>query len=258
MISISTISSQNISKYYPSRGHITVQGKIIPIPSVYRGKAITAVFPISYKKAVQLMESPHLKPARLSFTKALLSVTVFDFKESPVGPYAELAYAIPVLYKSKLNLPLLPILFYKVLNNFGYYVLDILQNKEIAVAHGKSLTEYPHNNELIDARLNNDKESVTAFVESKRGNILSLTASKIGNEKEVYHKYMTYFHKGKESIRIQMDVYALESKVRNCRISLGNDQLSEYLKTLDISPKSLQTFFYSDFVEILPVTKDRL
>lgn len=255
-----SISNQNISNRYPSRGQITVQGKIIPIPSIYKGRAITAVFPISYKKAAQLIYSSHLKPARLSFTKALLSVTVFDFKESPVGPYTELAYAIPVLYKSKLNIPLLPILFYKVLNNFGYYVLDILQNKEIAIAHGKALTEYPHNNELIIAKLNDDKEkeSITAFVESKRGNILSLSASKIGNEKEVYHKYMTYFHKGRESIRTQMDVYALESKVKNCSISLGNDRLSEYLKTLDISPRSLQTFFYSDLVEILPVTKDRI
>lgn len=45
------ILSGEVLKKYPTRGSFEVQGKTVSIPAIYRGKAITAVFPISYEKA---------------------------------------------------------------------------------------------------------------------------------------------------------------------------------------------------------------
>ena len=63
-------TDEYLSKKYPTRGSFVVDGKTVPIPSIYRGKALTAVFPVSYEKAAAMIHSKNLKPARLSFSTA--------------------------------------------------------------------------------------------------------------------------------------------------------------------------------------------
>ena len=59
------VSDEYLSKKYPTRGSFVVQGKTVNIPAIYKGQGLTAVFPISYKKATDLIHSKDLKPARL-------------------------------------------------------------------------------------------------------------------------------------------------------------------------------------------------
>lgn len=206
------VFDEDLSKKYPIRGSFVVQGKTVNIPAIYKGQGLTAVFPISYKKAVGLINSKDLKPARLSFTKALLSITAFDFSESPIGPYTELAYAIPVLYKPKFNIPLLPVLFSQSWKNLGFYVLDVLQSTKVAIEHGNQLTGYPHNNNLIDVRFVKDHSILKIIVSDKFGDIINIKGLVTESYKNVFQTYATYFEKNGSFSKIQMDVLVMRQK----------------------------------------------
>lgn len=243
---------------YPARGSFEVQGKTVNIPAVYKGEGLTAVFPISYEKAAKIIDSHGLKPAKLLPGKALLSITVFDFIDSPVGPYTELVYAIPILYKSKMNLPLLPIIFGKHSENFGFYVLDIMQSTEIAVAHGNLLTGYPHNSNLIDVKFTHDRDNLYVKVNGKSGLVIEIRGAINGNQKFVEDLYMTYFIKDNQPFKIRMDIFGNEKKVNRGIINIGKNVLADVLQNLDISTRSLQTKYYPNVVEINPVTLEHL
>jgi len=252
------ISDDEILKRYPTRGKIEVQGHNINIPAVYKGEGLTAIFPISYDKAVKMISSDDLKPARLSFTKALLSVTAFNFLESPIGPYTELVYSIPVFYKPKFNFPLIPLLFNKFSKRFGFYVLDILQSTKIAVAHGNLLTGYPHNENLIDLCFTKEKNNLNVKIQSKFGDVITIGGFSCSSGKKVKQSYSTYFEKNKQLFKIVMDIYGNEHKVGQCKLNFGNSHLVDVLRELNISSKSIQTRYYPNVIEINPVTLEQI
>ena len=251
------VSDEYLSKKYPTRGSFVVQGKTVNIPAIYKGRGLTAVFPISYKKATDLIHSKDLKPARLSFTKALLSITAFDFSESPIGPYTELAYAIPVLYKPKLNIPLLPALLNKHWKGFGYYVLDLMQSTEIAIEHGNQLTGYPHNNNLIDVRFVKNHSTLKIVASDKFGDIINIQGLVTESYKNVFQTYATYFEKNGSFSEIQMDVYGDETKMRDVNLQFGKSKLADIASAV-VSTRPVQASYYPHVIEINPVTLKHL
>lgn len=250
--------SENFLQKYPQRESFKIQGCTVNVPAVYRGEAITGVFPISYEKALEVIDSTKFKPAKLTLTKALISVTIFDFKESPIGPYKEVSYAIPVLYKPLLNIPLLPALLNRYWKNFGYYVLDLLQSTEIAIAHGKILSGYPHNSQLIDLTFSHDGNNLSAQVKVGSKQILSIEAIFSQKQKIVLNKYQTYFKKQADIFRIQMDVLGINQSVQKCELNFAEHNLTSILKTLKVSSSPIEVVYYPDFIEVLPVTKNQL
>lgn len=254
-----SISSQNISKRYPSRGQIKVRDKFVDIPSVYTGEAVTALFPISFEKAAKLINSNFLIPAKFLPNTALLSVTIFDFHTSPVGPYTELVYSIPIFYKPKLNFPLVPVLLNWLFKNFGFWVIDIAQSTEIAVEHGDLLTGYPHNKNLINVEFIHKGDDLCVKVTDKSNEILTINATKSKRAgKGIQQTYMTYFEKAKELFKIQMDIYGIEKKITKCDLHLGNHKLVEAINSLGLSLRPVQARYYADVTEVNPVTLEHL
>lgn len=254
---ISRVSNEFLTKKYPTRGSFEVRGKTVKIPAIYKGKGLTAVFPIAYDKATELIHSKDLRPARLSLTKALLSITVFDFSESPIGPYTELAYAIPVLYKSKFNIPLLPVLFNNSWKGLGYYVLDILQSTKIAIEHGNMLTEYPHNNNLINVRFEKKERKLKVNVSDEFGDVIGVDSEINQHGENIFRTYITYFEKDGDIHKIKMDIYGDEIKVNKGELRIGTSKLAD-LARLALSKRPLQASYYPYVIEINPVNKEQL
>lgn len=248
----------NMQKYI-IRDHIKLGGIDIPVPSTYVGIGITAVFTISLKAAKKIINSSQLVPAKLSSDKAVINITVFDFHTSPIGPYTELVYSIPVLYKPKINLPIISLLLNKHLKNFGVFVVDIMQSTKIAIQHGNLLTGYPHNTELIDVQFEKIDHELSVTVRHGLKTILTLRAETRSRRKDISQTYMTYFEKPDSSAyRIQMDVYGNEQKVDSCRLSTSNDNLADVLRSLKIGQNSIRAMYYPNVTEINPVELKKL
>jgi len=232
---------------------------MIDIPATYIGKGITAVFPISFKEAKKFINSHNIIPARLFLEKSVVNITVFDFHTSPIGPYTELVYSIPVLYKPKFNIPLIPLLFNKWFKNFGVFVVDIMQSTRDAVNHGNLLTGYPHNNELINTVFNYTSNGIDVMVRGGSDEILTLHIPNPKGDKKVFQPYMTYFEKADgNTYKIQMDVYGTEQKVGGCSLIIGNNSLAEPLRCLNTSPNSLRAMYYPNVTEINPVSLENI
>lgn len=246
-------------KKYPIRGQIKLNDKTIDIPATYIGKGITAVFPISFKEAKKFINSRKIIPTRLSLSKSVVNITVFDFHTSPIGPYTELVYSIPVLYKPKFNIPLIPLLFNKWFKNFGVFVVDIMQSTRDAVNHGNLLTGYPHNNSLINTRFDYTSDGIDVRVLSGSDEILTLHVPSPNGDKKVFQPYMTYFEKADgNAYKIQMDVYGTEQKVGSCGLNIGKDCLADPLRRLNTNPNSLRVMYYPNVTEINPVSLEKI
>ena len=208
---------KEIESKYKIRDVFNLENYVINIPSVYTGRAINAVFKISSKKAREIINNNLIEPNLLYPGCALLVVTIFDFFKSPVGPYKELVYSIPILYKLKFNSFALPLIFPRLFKNSGVHVIDVIQSTNIAVRHGDILTGYPHNKKLIDFTLPQNMESYNSITISSSEKIpfLNLSYDKIkNNETFEKTKYMTYFYKDKSYFKIQMDIYGKKKKIK--------------------------------------------
>ena len=245
------ITDEFLLKKYPLRGQVHFRDQLITLPLIYKGRGFTCVFPISYKKARELMDLHGVQPVKFLPTKSLLSVTVFDYHKSPVGPYTELAYAIPTFLSVRINLPLLPILFYKFSRKFGFYVIDLLQSTQIAIDHGTLINGYPHNNALVNCTFTNDNNNFSVRVDNNDKEILTIFGSKGESKKRVRESYRTYFKKNSHLSHIEMDVYGLKQKVNGCSLHIGDNKLSNMIRGIDISQKPLMSEYYSDLVEVL-------
>jgi hypothetical protein len=248
---------ENAIEYKVER-QIKVRDVVVDIPAKYRGKGVTAMFPVSYKKVKELVGCTEITPALFSFKKALLSITLFDFSRSPVGPYTELVYATPVLYNSKVNIPLLPLLMNKFLTNFGLFVFDIAQSTKIAIEHGNLVTGYPHNQKLINVEFKEKEGKLFVEANGDSKKILALDLEGFKKKKLIKETYMTYFTKEKKLFRIQMNVHGIETRIKKCKLTLGDHELAKFVEKMDISAESVQTIYASDMVEINPVTLESL
>ena len=244
---------------YPPREQIQIGSTLINVPSVYTGRGVTAVFPVSSKKAAEFINSDYIMPTILWPGRAAVVVTIFDFHTSPVGPYSELVYSIPVLRKSLVNLPFIPMVFNKYFSSFGVFVVDIMQSTKIAVEHGNILTGYPHSNELVEVKFNNSNDECCARVYSKSDEVLSLRTTNLrGKSSKVFRKYRTYFKRNNRTFQIRMDIYGTEQKTGRFRLELAQGKLTDVLRGFNISHDSLEGLYYNDVTEVNPVTLESL
>lgn len=245
---------------YKIKVTFSLEDHIINIPSVYTGRAINAVFRISSKKAREIIKSDSIEPNLIYPGCALLVITIFEFLESPVGPYKELVYSIPVSYKPKINFFLFPLIFPNLFKNSGVHVIDVIQSTSIAVRHGDILTGYPHNKKLIDFTFPKNIEDYKSIsINSNGEKFLELDYNRVSqNEKQEKSEYMTYFYKDTSYFKIQMDIYGKKKKLKKCTLKLHENILTKDIIKLDIKPNAIQSFYYPIVSEVNPVDMKKL
>ena len=110
--------------------------------------ALMAVFSINADKARELLPGQEIHPFRL-WKKALLVVTVINYKDTVIGKYIEFSVAIACTHGSKPAPPLLPGLLMKWYGT-GQYVYDLPVSTEISVKGGKGIWGMPKHQANLD------------------------------------------------------------------------------------------------------------
>ena len=129
---------------------VRISDRIIDIPAKYTGNAIMGIFTIATKEAKRILATSIFSPVEIYYGRSLLGVTIFNYLDSPVGPYNELALSIPSLVNSKFSIPLFPLLLRNILKNFGFFTIFLAMNKEVAKEHGEKVFGYPHYEDKIE------------------------------------------------------------------------------------------------------------
>lgn len=231
---------------------VRVRDRLVDIPIKYKCRsAINAVFPVSTREVRGLIASPKLKPLEILPGKSLLCITVFDYSWTPVGPFAELTYSVAVGYNCRLAVPLLSIPMTMLLGKLGFYVVSIAQSTEIAIEHGNAITGYPHFGRTIGMKFETDGDLISAEAFDKDKRILELRITKPPKEKVKRESHATYVVKDGRLSKIGMDVYGILGGSKVHQLELGNHELSDYLRKLQISSRSIYTMYYRDTIEVL-------
>lgn len=80
-----------------SQTDATVGGEAVKLPVFYyEGSAISAIFPARLKALRDLMPDPRFSPARLAPSLGAVAVTCFEYRDTDIGPYNELAISVPL------------------------------------------------------------------------------------------------------------------------------------------------------------------
>jgi hypothetical protein len=80
-----------------SQMDVALHGESIRLPIFYyEGSAISAIFPARLRALRELMPDPRFSPARLAPGVGTVAVTCFEYRDTDIGPYNELAISVPL------------------------------------------------------------------------------------------------------------------------------------------------------------------
>lgn len=103
--------------------------------------ALMAAFPINAERAAALLPGHELHPFRL-WNRAVLLVTVIDYRHTVIGKYIEFSIGIGCTHGAKPAPPLLPGILMKHFRT-GQYVYDLPVSSEVSVKGGKGIWGMP-------------------------------------------------------------------------------------------------------------------
>lgn len=128
----------------------------LPVAST-EASALVAAFPIDAQAAAKLLPGEELHPLLL-WKKALLVITVLDYRKTSIGSYIEYSIAIACTHSAKPAPPLLPVLFSEHYD-VGQYVFDLPVSTEISVKGGKGIWGMPKHQASLNFRVTDKKVS---------------------------------------------------------------------------------------------------
>lgn len=137
--------------------------------------ALMAIFPIDAKKAKAFLPKD-IHPFRL-WSKALLVITVVDYKETTIGKYIEYSIAIACTHGAKPAPRLLPGLFMKFFKT-GQYVVDLPVSSEVSVKGGKGIWGMPKHQGHLNFIIEDNKVSSQYDLDGKLVTYVELEAPK--------------------------------------------------------------------------------
>lgn len=137
--------------------------------------ALMAIFPINPEKAKQFLPSG-IHPFRL-WKKALLIITVIDYKETTIGKYIEYSIAIACTHGAKPAPRLLPALFMNFFKT-GQYVVDLPVSSEISVKGGKGIWGMPKHQGHLNFKIEDNKVSSQYDLDGKLVTYVEIEAPK--------------------------------------------------------------------------------
>jgi hypothetical protein len=106
-----------------------------------KSPVLMAIFPINADKAAQLIPGNEIYPLRL-WNRALLVITVIDYRITDIGKYIEFSIAIACTHGPKKAPRLLPALFMETYG-VGQWVVDLPVSSEVSVKGGKGIWGMP-------------------------------------------------------------------------------------------------------------------
>lgn len=250
------VLEEEVKKYrYTPEYQVEVAGLKIDVPVKYAdASAFMVLFPISMEKAKNLLKSSRLTPVSILKGRAVLAITFFDYRESPVGPYHEFTFSIPVVVDSKINIPILPLIFDSLFPSFGYHVVLMGADSGISREHIEKLFPYPTFDKNLMIDLHVDGSELSAIIKDGGEEIILVRqvlpiAYKLGKK-----GYNTYYTRGGFIFKVRLQTFSYSAKIRkvnNFQVKLGSHQISSLLREMCINiDEPVTSIFYKKAVEI--------
>ncbi len=223
----------------------------LPVSSA-RTPVLMAAFPCDPVAAAKLLPGGEVHPFRL-WSKAILAVTVVNYRETVIGTYIEYSIAIACTHGRNPAPRLLPALFQKTFG-IGQFVLDLPVSTEISVKGGKGIWGMPKHQANLDFIVGTDRVSsqydldgkLCLYVEidkpAKATLPMSMGAANYCAFRGMLMKSYIYF-KGKVGMRL--------FPKGGARLVIGDHPRMAWMKSLAIEPDPMFVAWFPETAGLL-------
>jgi hypothetical protein len=129
----------------------------LPVNSV-DSPALMAGFTVDADRAQALLPGEELSILRLPGGRALLLLTVIDYRTTDIGSYVEFSIAFACTHGSRPR-PLLPAVLFRGRSGTGQYVWDLPVSTTVSVKGGKGIWGMPKHRASLDFRVDDEEMS---------------------------------------------------------------------------------------------------
>ncbi len=120
----------------------------LPVAS-HESPALMAAFPIDAQAAAELLPGDEVHPLRVWGKRALLVISVVDYRSTNIGRYIEFSVAIACTHGERPAPALTPALAQRLYGT-GQYVIDLPVSSEVSVKGGKGIWGMPKHQANLD------------------------------------------------------------------------------------------------------------
>jgi hypothetical protein len=237
----------------PAEKGVDIGSAKIDLPIMYyRDDSFMAIFSVAVEPVRALLPSRELFPVTLPDGRATVAVIAFNYLETSIGPYGEVGIALPCTFGRPAP-PLLPLVLEGRFPGWGGFVLHLPVTTRVARDGGRILYGYTK----FMADMDFEKRPAYQRVRLSEGDahILTLTIQQRGIPLKDNRPLITYSVRGDELLKTTVPcraVYQLGLKPGCGTLELGDHEIAEQLRSLDISTTAIFTKNYLMRSGILP------
>jgi len=237
----------------PTAKAVDVGPALVDVPIMYyRDDCFLGFFSAAYEPTRALLPSSEMHPVTLPNGRAIVGVTAFNYLETSLGPYGEIAVIIACTYGRR-GLPMLPLLLEGRYAGWGVFVLHLPVTNILARDAGRAIFGYAK----FVADMDFERRPTHQRVRLSEGDshILTLTVQQRGLTQKDNRPIITYSVLDGELLRTTVPsraVYQMGLGSGLGTLALGDHEIADQLRALDISPTAFATRNYLTRSGILP------
>jgi hypothetical protein len=180
-----------------------------------------------------LLPSPRLQPLRVTPGQSVVSLTLFAYRDSDVGPYNEVSFSVPVtLDKAS---PLFTGILSKAPTSLGVYVRQMPVSTEIARAVGVFFAAYPKF--LAEIEYDQDGEWTTFRASHEGRDILTFSGRMLETALGPRSRIQVFTHRNGYLLRSELIVSETKggasTRGADVRLELGDHPMAQEIEGLN-------------------------
>lgn len=215
----------------------------VPVDSI-DCPVLLAGFTVDASAAAELIPGEELHLVRLPGGRALLLVTVIDYRTTDIGAYVEFSIALACTRGHKPT-PLIPTVLFQSWSKVGQYVWDLPVSSVVSVKGGKGIWGMPKHQANLDFRVDDKEMSSQYDLDGKLCMRITVQRSPKPKIKLTSFPAVNYCQfRGllmKSTIYFSGEVEIGVGPFAHAQLLLGDHPRMDPLRKLDISSKPLVT-----------------
>jgi len=213
------------------------------------------ILPGDSDKVKAIMPSENLHPVVLPGNKAIVVIVAFNYINTSIGTYGEVAVGIPAVYGKKITgvKGLLPALMESNYPGFGVVIMHLPVTRIEARDAGRG--EWGYTKFIADMHFSISPEQMDCRVSEKSEHILDMRVRKKGFCLRDQKPLTTFSVKDGNLIKTVIPQTALKRvslMPKGSSLKLGDHPVADSVKQLGISAKPFMSVYYPERATVLP------
>jgi hypothetical protein len=224
---------------------LDMKGQPAEFPALYYDfRFMNCMFNVKVNRLKKILPHPQFKPIQMWPGTGMLAVCFFEYRNTSIGPYNEVAISVPINFAPAAFLDKHSALSAMRKKIFPFYVHHLPVTTEIAREGGVYFFNFPKFVAKIDFKERDDFYEVTL----KEGDdlILKMFSKKLPLNRSESFEFHTFSLDEKTIMHSLAEVYAPkfgQKTLGRCgELELGSHRISEELKSLELSKSAWSGF----------------